>query len=337
VSTGLERVTVRDVAKLAGVSTATVTRTLQNGELVLPATQKRVIDAVEALGYRPNPMARDLRQGGPAAAVGLAISSFTNAFQTGVAAGAERELRRAGLQLLIGSSDLNPAHEPELVRAMVDRRVSVLMVMPDSDARDHLQPDRLFGTPAVFVGRPAEGVLADVVMTDDDRAVQEATEALIDLGHRRIAALAGDRSSFRTKQRLSGYRTALSRRGIPEATELVVTELLTSESAATAAGQLLDGADPPTALLAMNLGISNGVLLDRILNQRQNAFIALDESELSVGLGISAVARDPEDLGRTAAQLAISRIREPDRDVLTVLRPSFLVRRGSGEIRPLKS
>jgi LacI family transcriptional regulator len=331
-STGQSRVTVKDVAKLAGVSTATVTRTFQNENQVVPETRQRVKAAVDALGYRPNPMARDLRHGGRSAAVGLAIASFTNEFQTGVAAGAERELRRAGIQLVIGSADLDPEHEPELARSMVDRRVSVLMMMPDGDARDYLSKDRLFGTPVVLIGRPADGLDADVVTTEDDRGVKEATDALLDLGHRRIAALAGASDSFRARQRLQGFRDALVRRGVQVAPELVVSDLLTSSDAYETVGRLLELLSPPTAIMALNLGISNGVLLDRITHQRRHAYIALDESELSIGLGISAIVRDPEELGRRAALLAIARIDQPDRPATTVVLPSRLIKRGSGEI-----
>ena len=89
---------------------------------------------------------------------------------------------------------------------------------------------------------------------------------------------------------------------------------------------------PPTAVLALNLGISTGVLVDRIANQRGFAFIALDEHDLSVGLGVSAVVRDPQEVGRQAARLAIERIADPDGPPRTVTLPSVLVRRGTGEI-----
>lgn len=327
-----QRVTVKDVARLAGVSTATVSRTFQEPERVIPETRRRVMDAVEALGYSPNPMARELRHGGKTAAVGLVIASFTNAFQTGVAAGAERELSRAGLQLVIGTTDMDPSREPKLAKAMVDRRVSVLMMMPDGDRRDFLAADRLFETPVVLVGRPADGLDADVVLTEDDRGVEEATGALIDLGHARIAALVGEMSSFRASQRLSGFRAAMERRGILVDPDLVITELRTSDAAAAAAARVFELADPPTAVLALNMGITTGALLDRLAHARRSAFIGLDESELTAGLGVSAVVRDPEELGRQAALLAISRMQDPGRPLQSVMLPSRLVRRGSGEI-----
>ena len=94
---------------------------------------------------------------------------------------------------------------------------------------------------------------------------------------------------------------------------------------------------PPTAVLALNLGISTGVLVDRIANQRRFAFIALDEHDLSVGLGVSAVVRDPQEVGRQAARLAIERIADPDASPRTVTLPSVLVRRGTGEIPAMQA
>lgn len=327
-----KRVTLHEVARAADVSTATVTRVLQDSPRVLPETRKKVMDAVRRLGYSPNPMARDLRQGRPAGAVGLVTAGFTNMFQAGVAAGAERELRRAGLQLLIGSTEDDPSREPELARAMIDRRVSALMMMPDGDDRSFLSAEETFGTPVVLVGRPANGLAADVVMTEDDRGVEKAVVGLVELGHRRIAALAGRATSFRAKQRLAGFRAGLARRGVTEAPNLVVTDLTSPDEARSAVAALMDSPAPPTAVLALNLGISTGVLLDRIANHRRFAFIALDEHDLSVGLGVSAVVRDPQEVGRQAALLAVQRIAGADEPPRTVTLPSVLVRRGTAEI-----
>jgi LacI family transcriptional regulator, galactose operon repressor len=328
------RVTVIDVAREAGVSTATVTRTLQQPDIVKAATRERVMEAVRRLGYSPNPMARDLRHRSPSGVVGLVTAGFTNIFQAWVAAGAEAELRRNGLQLLIGSTDDDPAREPELARIMIDRRVSALLMMPDGDDREYLRPEYTYGTPVVLVGRPANGLAVDVVMTRDDKAVDEATDQLVSLGHSRIAALAGRADSFRAAQRLGGYRAALARHGVPEQEELVVTDLASAQEINAAITRLMEMPEPPTALLALNLGISSGVLLDRIVNRRNTACVALDENDLSAGLGISAITRDPLELGRQAAILALERIADPTARPRTVTLPSLLVQRGSGELPP---
>jgi len=331
---GRARVTVSDVAQAAGVSTATVTRALQESPLVVPATRERVVEAARRLGYTPDHTARDLRRGHRTAAVGLITAGFTNMFQAGVAAGAERELRQAGLQLLIGSTDDDTAREPDLARTMVDRRVSALIMMPDGNDRDFLRTDRTFGTPVVLAGRPANGLAADVVMTSDDSGVEDGVTQLLALGHRRIAALAGRADSFRAAQRLRGYRAALARHGVDEIPELVATGLTTSDEARAVAGRMLDGPPPPTAVLALNLGIGTGLLLDRIANRRRNALIVLDETEVSAGLGISAISRDPQEVGRVAAALALERIAHPEAPVQTITLPSILIKRGSGELPP---
>lgn len=328
------RITVSDVARAAGVSTATVTRALQDSPLVVPATRERVIETARRLGYSPNPMARDLRHGNRVQAVGLVTAGFTNVFQAWVAAGAETELLRAGLQLVTGSTHDDPAREPDLARAMIDRRVSALLMMPDGNERGYLRAEHTFGTPVVLVGRPANGLDIDVVTTEDGRAVEEATDQLLSLGHRRIAALAGRADSFRAVQRLAGFRAALARHGVAEHPDLVVTDLMSPADARDAVARMMKTQTPPTAVLALNLGISIGVLLDRIANHRELAFIALDENELSAGLGISAITRDPQELGRQAALLAIERIAKPNGPPRTITLPSTLVKRGSGELRP---
>lgn len=332
--TDSHRVTVSDVAREAGVSTATVTRALQGSPLVVPATRERVVEAARRLGYSPNPMARELRQRNRIRAVGLVTADFTNAFQAAVAAGAEQQLRQAGLELLIAATGDDTRREPELARTMIDRRVSALLMMPDGAQRDYLRPERTFGTPVILVGRPSGDLDLDVVMTDDDRAVNEATAQLLALGHRRIAALAGRPDSFRPAQRLAGFRAALADHGIAEPPALTVTGLTSATEARAAMERLMNSPLPPTAVLALNLGISTGVLLDRIANHRDVAFIALDENELSAGLGISAIIRDPWELGRQAAVLAVERIGSRKAKPRTITLPSTLVRRGSGELPP---
>ncbi|MFI6855034.1 substrate-binding domain-containing protein [Streptomyces sp. NPDC050416] len=134
--------------------------------------------------------------------------------------------------------------------------------------------------------------------------------------------------------RLSGYRAALARHAVPEPHDLVVTGLTSPREINAAVTELMQRPEPPTAVLALNLGISSGVLLDRIVNRRDTAFVALDENELSAGLGISAITRDPFELGRQAAVLALERITDPTARPRTVTLPSVLVRRGSGELPP---
>lgn len=159
-----------------------------------------------------------------------------------------------------------------------------------------------------------------------------AAQGLVDLGHTRIAALAGRPHSFRARQRLAGFHAGLAERNAAPDPSLVVADLTTSAEARAVIERLMALDSPPTAVLALNLGISTGVLLDRIVNDRRYAFIALDEHDLSVGFGVSAVVRDPQEVGRQAARLAVERIGDPPRAPRTVTLRSVVVRRGTGEI-----
>lgn len=326
------RATLRQVAQTAGVSTATVSRALNGSPNVEPDTRLRVLEVVQRLGYAPNPVARDLRTGAGQGVVGLVTAGFTNLFQAGVAAGAERELRRTGLNLIIGSTDSDPSREPVVAQAMIDRRVDALLMMPDGDDRTYLTTEHTFGTPVIMVGRPQGGLRCDMVSTEDDQAVRDATQQLIKLGHRRIAALAGLSNTFRARQRLSGFRAALAEQSVDEDPALTVIDLVTSDQAKQAIARLMTLRQPPTAVLALNLGISEGILLDRLIHHRRYAFIATDENSLSAGLGVSAIVRDPQELGRQAALLAVDRMAAPTSPPRTISIPGQLLRRGSGEI-----
>ncbi|MFF4258718.1 substrate-binding domain-containing protein [Streptomyces sp. NPDC001663] len=157
---------------------------------------------------------------------------------------------------------------------------------------------------------------------------------LLQRGHRRIAALAGRLDSFRATQRLSGYRSALAQAGVEEDPRLVVGDLTTPEQARDAVIRLLHQPAPPTAVLALNLGISTGVLVERLAGHHAFAFVGLDETDLTKGLGVSAVVRDPQEVGRQAARLALDRIADADAPPRLVTVPSRLVMRGSGEVGP---
>src|SRR5471032_3110874 len=117
------RATLHDVARLSGVSTATVARVLADSSLVKPETRARVASALKELNFRKNEMARDLKRGTASSAVGLVVNGFDNPFYAQVATGAERALRHAGYHLVLGATDEDPRLEQSVASAMLERRV----------------------------------------------------------------------------------------------------------------------------------------------------------------------------------------------------------------------
>jgi LacI family transcriptional regulator len=211
------RPTMKQVAALAGVSLATVSRVVNGGPRVRADLAARVNEAVELLGYRHNLTASSLRRAdGLSASIGLIFEDVANPFFSAVHRGVEEVARERGVLTFAGSSDERPERERELAESFSARRVDGLIIAPASTDHSYLQRDRAAGVALVFVDRPASFVDADVVLTDNAGGARAAVTHLIKHGHRRIAFL-GDRPDLHTAtERLRGYRDALARHGIAE-------------------------------------------------------------------------------------------------------------------------
>ena len=251
------RVTIRDVAALAGVSHQTVSRVINQNERVSPATQARVKQAIAELGYRPNAIARYMAKGrtGILACIAPNLTDYTFA---SIIDGAEKEARQHEYFLLSAS-----AHDEETFICLVDdlvnsRRVEGLMVInPYADRRHmHLPPD----FPTVFAGaRPREEAAASVAL-DDVGAAREATQHLIDLGHRRIAMVTGPMAEDCSQDRHLGYEQALRDAGLAPSSELIVEGTWLAPSGYEAYRRLSQVDPAPTAVFSQNDQMAVGVL-----------------------------------------------------------------------------
>ena len=145
---------MHDVAARAGVSHITVSRVLTDYPSIRPETRERVTRAAASLHFSPNRLARELRKGARTAAVGLVIGALDNPFYSQVASGVERTLRGGDLELLLASTDDDDEREAAVVRTMLERRVSALLVVPASRDHSYLEGERRLGTPIVVIDRP---------------------------------------------------------------------------------------------------------------------------------------------------------------------------------------
>src|SRR5215218_4723009 len=241
---------MKDVANLAGVSIATVSRVV-NGSEVRPELAARVNDAIDVLGYRRDVTASSLRRADRySASIGLVIEDVSNPFFSAVHRGVEDIAREHGTLTFAGSSDEDPARERELVEAFAARSVDGLVIVPCSTDQSYLQHERARGTALVFVDRPPRFVDADAVLTDNVGGARAAVAHLVAAGHRRIAFL-GDRPAvFTAAERLRGYHEALALAGIDPDPALERVGLVGADAAESAARELLLAPQPPTALFA---------------------------------------------------------------------------------------
>jgi LacI family transcriptional regulator len=329
--------TLRDVARLAGVSAMTVSRVVNGTGGVTPERSARVHQAIRTLGYRTNPIARSLRTGQDQA-VGLVVESIADPFFAAVTDAVEQAARAVGLFLIIASAGVSAEEEHAVVRGFLRRSVSGLLITPcrSSYGPGDLQvgPD---GVPAVFLDRPPRRLEADVVMTDHLAAADEATFHLIAHGHRRIAFVGTDIRSYALRHRLRGYRRALARAGIEFDPTLVVNHRRSSPDGASILGVPLGAPEPVTAVMSANAVASIAVMREVHWAHREDlAIVSFDDFPVADSLtpAITAVQQNPAEIGKRAFALLLRRM-EGDTDPFEqVLVPTTFILRGSGELPP---
>ena len=331
---------MKDVASLAGVSLATVSRVINGNDDVRADLTAKGRDAVEVLGYRRDLPASTLRRTDRlSSTIGLIIEDVSNPFFSAVHRGVEDGARKNGVLTFAGSSDEEPVRERELAEALGARGVDGLIIVPCSSDQGYLVRERDSGTALVFADRPPRFLDADAVVADNAGGARAAVEHLLAAGHRRIGFLGDRLSVFTAVERRSGYRRALALAGIGADPALERHELVDSDIAETAVDEMLLAPNPPTALFTAQNLITIGAIraLRKRAGQHRIALVGFDDVTLAdmVEPGITVVMQDPYALGRHAAELLFSRLDGFKGESRLVVLPTELVARGSGEIAPV--
>jgi LacI family transcriptional regulator len=328
-----ERLILRDVATTAGVSLRTASRVLNDDPRVAATTRERVQRVMRDLSYTPDLMARSLR-GGTDATIGLVVESIADPFFAALIEAVEDVGSEQGRSVLVASTHGDPDREARVLRELLRRRVSGLLVVPTPGDHSWLAD----ADPAlVLVDRPADGLDADVVRIDDHRAAYDAVAHLITHGHRRIAYV-GDYSDVVTSAaRLAAYRQALTDHGLPVPEHLVHADCPTVGAAATAMRRLLAEPQQPTAIFSAATRCSLGVVPTMHRERRTDvALVGFGDFAMADALdpAVSVVDHDGAAIGREAAARLLRRIHEPELPAATVHVPVALLERGSGELTP---
>lgn len=327
---------MQDVARMAGVSLKTVSRVVNKEPLVNEGTRIRVEEAIRALGFRRNDIARTLRQGQTSLTIGLVIEDIANPFYAHLARGVEQVALRHNHMLIISSSEEKPQREQELVHAMLRRRVSGLLIVPAGLDHSYLKSEMRLGTPAIFLDRPPANLEADTVLLDSYSGAHMAIEHLLKFGHRRIGLICGDPAVYTGARRVAGYRAALKEWNIELDEALLCFGCDEPDRAKEAVHHLLTLPNPPTALFTTNNRISIAALYALRTHTQHLAFISFDDFELAEMLAtpITVITYNPVEMGRQAAELLFARIEGDDRPHQRILLATELIVRGSGEIPP---
>ena len=254
-----QQVTIRDVANLAGVAPITVSRVVNSLPGVNEATRQRVNKAIAELNYVPNAMAKSLRSR-QTCTIALVLTDITNPFWTTIARGVEDTVGQKGYNVIFCNTDEDLEKEAKYINVLLQRRVDGIIIAASSEDAQPLLPLKRHNIPCVLIDRQVKGFNADVVRSDSKEGARLLTQHLINLGHHRIAMLAGPFKVFTSRDRLAGYLEALQRNNIPIDDNLIKEGMYEEDGGFQFVKELLDRVPRPTAIVAANLSIAIGAL-----------------------------------------------------------------------------
>ncbi len=310
-----KRVTLRDVAREAGVSIKTVSRVVNGEPVVNATTADRVAGVVEKLGYRPNELARSLK-GRRSRTIGLVIADVSNPFMATCAQAIEAVAREYGHALILCDSHADLETEGAYVGLLTQRQVDGLLLVPAQGRNVQLRAEQQAGLPIVAFDRPAEDVQTDTVLVENRAGAREATEHLIQHGHERIAFVGDIRHFYTARKRLEGYKEALKAANLEPLESLDAHSIELGEEATK---EILEAPDRPTAMFAANILTTLGALRaieDLELRIPEDvALIGFDDFELSHVLRprFTLIRQPAAELGRRAAEMLFDRLEHRDR------------------------
>ncbi|MDR2069825.1 MAG: LacI family transcriptional regulator [Treponema sp.] len=311
-------ITIRDVAAAAGVSTATVSRSLDpdGAEGVSEKTRLKVVEAAASMGYQANPVARTLKTRS-ARTVAIVAPELTNDFFMDLAEGIEKELSARGYTLLVASSDNSVEEEKKRVAMLADRMVDGIVVIPAEDRGDHLTAWDKKGIPVVLVDRLIEGAGLDAILSDNEAGARALTRRLLEDGYRHIAFAGGDMTISTARERIAGFTAAMEEAGFHPPRDSLYLGGMRVDDGFRHMDTILQSNTPPEALVAVNLLVHLG--MERRLLVRPSgrpgegympAIAAFDESNYSSFLPACryTAAQDAAAIGKKAVQCILERI-----------------------------
>ncbi|WP_234567121.1 LacI family DNA-binding transcriptional regulator [Rhodohalobacter sp. 614A] len=329
---------VKEIAKAAGVSTATVSRVLNGSDKVRKSTAKRVMKVVDEMNYRMNHVARRMKvKQTDSLVIGLVITDIDNPFFSSIAKGVEDVASKNKLVTMICNTNENPEKERFFLNAMLSEKVSGVIIVPTTGNLDFFKELVDDGFPMVMVDRKLKGLKIDSVSLNNKKGAYEAVNRLIQNGHRRIGVVAGIKGLSNTQERLFGYREALKESGIEVDNDLIFYGDYIEAGGRMAIEKFMSLKNPPTAVFSTNnlmtLGCVKEIYRQELTIPDDLAIIAFDDSVWSEALipPLTTVKQPGFELGVNAAELLIKRLSNGDSNrVDVVLNPELVIRGSCG-------
>lgn len=331
-------VTIYDVAREAGVSMATVSRVVNNNPNVKPQTRKKVFEAIERLGYRPNAVARGLASK-KTTTVGVVIPDISNSIFSEVARGIEDIANMYHYNIILCNADKKKEKEIRVVNTLLEKQVDGLLFMGGAITEDHVQAFKTSSVPVVLCATADEKRLIPSVDIDHEKAAYDAVNVLIQNGHKNIAMISGTlQDPANGFARYQGYKKALEDAGIPLREEYVRIGNYRYESGLEVTKYFLELPERPTAIFAATDEMAIGAihtLQDSGLKVPDDvSVISVDNIRMAsmVRPQLTTVAQPMYDIGAVAMRLLTKLMNKETKDtaeLTQVVLPHEVIHRNS--------
>ena len=307
--------TINDVARLAGVSTTTVSHIINGTRYVSDDLKERVEKAIAELGYRPNSMARGLRRG-ESKTIGLIVPDNSNPFFAEILRSIENIGYSSGYSVILCNSDSDIQKEIAYTDLLFAKQVDGIVFITTTNSCEHLQQLTDGGIPIVVIDRdiPLKGT--DVLLVDNFQGGYDATRYLIELGHRNIACITGPSRFTPSADRVNGYKKALTETGIEVNDDWIVAGDFQFLGGENGVEQLLSLSNRPTAIFACNdlmaLGAMRSLRKAHLSVPKDISLIGFDDISLTsvVSPALTTVAQPIQKISELAFELLINRIQK---------------------------
>jgi LacI family transcriptional regulator len=304
--------TIKDVACLAGVSLKTVSRVINQDKGVSEKTREKVLAAIEAIGYRPNALARGLRAK-RTYTIGVVIADITNSFYSSIVRGIEDEAFSRNYSVLVANSDELLEKEKLYVRVFAEKRVEGIIIVPAIGSQGYLK-DLAPRIPLVFVDRPPCDFSGPVVKAENTEGAYALTRHLLEHGFENIAFVASDLRIATVRERFSGFWRALQERGLEVPHDFVKDGNKTVQDAYQATRELFALPCQPRAIFA-----ANNLMLQGVLRAVEEAGFSVPQDVTVVGFDdfemadifrprLTVAAQPAYAMGQKAASLLFRRM-----------------------------
>jgi len=329
----MQKVGIKKIALDVGVSTATVSRVLNNTRNVREDIQRRVLSSAKRLNYQPDDIARSLRLQ-KTRTIGILIPHITNTVFTDAVCGVEDVALNSGYSVLICNYSEDPERERRYIQLMQSRRVEGVIISPAAGPWERFASLMEEGVPIVCMHRRLADLNVDAVVVDNVKGARIVVKHLLARGYRRIAILAGPNTLSPVVERLEGYKKALLENGLPVYDNYIKFTDYNEIDGYRAAAELLDAPKPPDAIFVvlnvLMLGVLKAVQERALRIPREIALVGVDDMQWAavVTPPLTMMSQPIYDVGAKAAEIILKKIKGETQDgtQLITLSPTLVVR-----------